>query len=143
LTPNIAPIADAVTTALNAAPPGTFSKTFTAKRIYRPEFKREELGTLHVTVIPGPVTRNQIARRLLEKTYVVGVLVQQAVTGEQNEDIDPLTGLCEEIADFIGPGEIGTTGAAWTATEHDPIYDPDHMKDFRVFTNVVSFTFKL
>lgn len=138
----IATIADAVATALNGA--GTFALPFSAVRIYRPEFNLEDMGTLHVTVIPGNVVRRQIARRLVERLYSVGVLVQRKVTAETNEEIDPLIEVADQIAEYIGPGELANSGGAeWVETEHEPIYDPDHMKEMKLFTNPVIFTFRL
>jgi hypothetical protein len=135
----VADIADAVTAEINGATLGAF----TAARVYRPQFTLEQLAALTVTVVPGPIERERLARGSnVQKTYTVGVSVQQKVEDETNASIDPLVALAEQIADVIGPGEIGATGAQWVRTDHEPLYDPDHMRDHQVFTNVVLFTFQ-
>jgi hypothetical protein len=136
-------ITEAVKDRLNAAPGGTFVLPFTAVRVYRPSDKLEALENLSVQVIPGPYERERISRGSVQKTHSVAVLVQRRVESETNADIDPLTELCEQIADYIGPGEIGATGASWTGTEHSPLYDEENMQNLKVFSNAVQFAFAI
>lgn len=139
----IAGIAQDVLEVLTEAPAGTFPLPFAAARTYQPHVKVADLADARVTVFPGPHERERVSRGAVQRTYTVAVLVQRRVTAETNEQIDPLMELCERIADFVGPGFVGESGPAWVATELDPIYDPEHMKEHMVFTNTVLFRFTL
>ncbi len=63
----IVDIAEAVVTELNAPSTvlgagGTFSQSFTARRLYRPEFDLAEMGDLHVTVVPKGIETSGTSR---------------------------------------------------------------------------------
>jgi hypothetical protein len=142
-------IADAVVTALNAAPvpPATgFTPTFTAVRAYRPEFDLVDLKNLRVSVVPKAIEITSLGRRANQHDVGVDVAVQQKVDLADTATLDGLMLLVQQIADFLRLRRIDLADGAsamWVKTENTPIYSPDHLETKQVFTSVLTFTFRV
>ena len=134
-------IAIAVVDTLNAGmlPAGTV-----AERAYRPMFELTDLKSLHVTVVPKASMAEIVGRIQSQREVQIDVAIQKRVRPEILADSDEIDLLCEEIADgFLGQilmqdeNELATC----TASAREPIYDPEHMDQKRVFTGVATLTF--
>ena len=143
-------IASAVATELNAAPAGTFEPTFTAQRVYLPQYDLKDMIDLHVTVVPKGVVVQSASRAVSQYDYSIDVAVQKkllAITAGGTTDpaeIDPLMSLVEQIADFFRQRRLAEfPSAAWVRTEHTHLYAQEHMSDLRQFTSVLTLTFRV
>jgi hypothetical protein len=140
-------IADAVVTALNAeAFQGTLEEEFTAERKYLPRVELKDMGTLHVTVVPKAVITEVSSRSTADYQYQIDVGVQKrfAAGDDEADELDPLLGLVEQIADYLRLKRLDEfTDAMWIKTEHPALYAPEHMEQFHQFTSILTFTFRL
>ena len=142
----IANLAAAVVTAMNGH---AFSKTFTAVRSYRPVFAREELKTLHVTVVPGGYTMENAGRGQIQEDYTVEVAVMQAPEALSTAALDALMGLVEEIRDFFLVNRRLATfsnalclkAAFGPGSERG--YAPEHLDQLQQFTSILTLTFRV
>jgi hypothetical protein len=132
-------VAQAVTDALNAH--RTFSMAFTAQRVALPAFTLEEMDVLHVTVVPRDLSRRLFDRARDEQQVGVDVAVQKRVASTAPADVDPLLSLVQEIADFLNRRDVG--GAHWRRTENKPVYAPEHLREKRQFTSVLTITYEV
>jgi len=132
-------IADAVVAALNT--PGVFSLPFTAVRAYDPEYPREEMKVLHVTVVPANDVAERLDRHQWQDDVTVDIAVQQAYEKPDKETLDPLMALVQEIKFYFGR-ERRLPDAILVRMANVPIYAPEHMGDLRTFTSVLSLTFR-
>lgn len=132
-------IADAVVTELNA---GDFSQEFEAERHYRPVFDAAQLKTLRVSVVPKKIEIASLARSSNQYEVGVDVAVQKKLDSDTKEEIDPLMQLVEEIGEFFRLRPLASVAAAWIKTENAPIYALEHLEQQRVFTSVVTLTFR-
>lgn len=141
-------IADAVTEALNAA---SLSLAFTATRVYVPTYLQDDLQDLKVQVVPAMLNGKIIdrgGRNLFDYKIYVGV---QKIIGsgpmtddEINAICDPLMQLAEEIGDvFDGLPLAGPPAARCTDAANKPIFSPEHIDEQRLFTSLVTLTFRL
>jgi len=144
-------VADAVVAVLNSETSQTgFSKNFRAIRYYLPVFDQKDLQSLRVTVVPSRYTpTNQTRGATTQKDCVIDIGVQQVISqgkiepGEINDVCDELMSLAEEIGDcFRGKSLSGMATTVCTSSENVVIYDPAHIDQHRVFTTVVSLTFR-
>ena len=134
-------IADAVVTELNAH---TFSQAFTAQRHYRPIFDLAEMQDLHVTVVPKGLAIERLDRSRNQHDVQVDIAVQKKCQAADNAELDPLTALVEEIADFFRLRRLTVCPeAVWIRTENAPIYAPEHLDELRQFTSVLTLTFRV
>ena len=136
----IVQIADQVATELNTA---TFSQPFTAARLFLPLFELKDLETLRVSVVPRSIGTSIHTRKQTQNDYGVDIGIQKRV---DNSDaaVDPLLFLVEEIAEFFKFQRLaGATNAVWISTENDPVYAADHRETLRVFTSVLTLTFRV
>ena len=134
-------IADAVTDELNA---GSFGQPFLAERLYRPEFDLAEFKTLRVTVVPKGLSTSGLSRGQDQFDVSVDVAVQKKLQTEDAGEIDPLMTLVEEIADTFRSRRLSSAPAAvWVKTENVPIYSPDHLETKKLFTSVLTLTFRV
>jgi len=141
-------IADAVAAVLNAA---ELNQPFTAVRRYVPVRDLKDLATLAVTVVPAT-----LAGTLLDRaghnlyTYTIDVGIQKSIgSGEMTSDqinnaCDPLMLFAEQAADlFDGKSLAGYPQARCIDVKNVPIFAPNHLDEMRVFTSVLSLTFRL
>ncbi len=133
-------LADALATSLTEA---SFSLGFTANRAYRATFDLRELVDLKVSVVPKGVEITPMDRVQNRRDILIDVGVQKKLTGVTQADMDPLMDLVEEIEAHVQSTRLfnGST-AVWIATENTPIYSQEHLSDSRLFTSVLTFTFR-
>jgi hypothetical protein len=68
--------------------------------------------------------------------------VQKKISDDS--ELDNLMQLVEDIAALFKPERLeGYSNALCVKKENDPIYDPDHLRQFRQFTSVITLTFKV
>ena len=151
--PVITDIADAVVAELNSKiapqvpPPGgdPLPPLFVAARVYAPVFDLGEMKDLHVTVVTKAATAERFDRAARQFDYSIDVAVQKKLAPEDgNAQIDALIGLVEQIGDyFYGTRLPAVSTAVCVRTDNDPIYSPDHMRDMRQFTSVLTLVFRV
>lgn len=142
--PLITDIVEAVTQELNSAPEGTFSMAFTAVRHYRPQFDLAQLRDLRVSAVPKSIAITSAGRSLNQHEIAVDVAVQKKVDPAEQAELDGLMLLVEQIADFFRLRRLSAfPEALWVKTENQPIYAPEHLEQHRVFTSVLTLTFRV
>ena len=135
-------LADAVTSQVNQSGIVTH-----AKRQVLPIHDLSQLRALTVSVVPRGVQVQSITRKLSQYDCQVDIGIQQKLTVPQNE-IDPvvkdLSGLVQQIADYLQRQPLTDMPyAIWIKVENQPIYDPDHLANQRVFTSVLTLTYRI
>ena len=134
----IADIAQAVTDALNAE---SFSMVFTAERKAAPMVKLSEMDSLHVMVVPREVESAALDRTRDSHEVKIDVAIQKRVASLENDAIDPLMALVREIADFLNRRNL--SDGLWKKTENKPVYSPEHLREMRQFTSVLTLTYQV
>jgi len=139
----ISDIADAVAAELAA---GTFSMAFTPQRRVLPEFELADLTELKVTVVPKSVETDAASRTASQYDVRVDIGIQRkldASGADLDNQVAELLGLVDEIAEHLrGRLLNGAPWARWTHTANDPVYAPDHLAERRVFTSVLTVTYR-
>jgi len=138
----IAAIADAVAAHINA---GTYTRPVTAARVYQPAFTLEDLKDLRVSVVPRTVGIAAASRDSSTFECVIDVGVQQKLLAENEQAaIDALLDLVEEIADHLRLKRLpGAPEAAWAGIAHEPVVSSESLEQHRVFTSVLSVTYRV
>ncbi|MGE4157707.1 MAG: hypothetical protein AB7F75_01265 [Planctomycetota bacterium] len=140
MTHTIVAIADQVVFALNAS---VLSQPLTAERRFRVEFGLDELETLRVSVVPKAVNQRAITRSKEMFDYEIDIGIQQKIPSEDNVDIEPLLALAEEILAFLRFQKLlALPDVTWLKAEHTPIYSAEHLGELRVFTSVLTVTYR-
>ena len=134
----LATIADEVTTRLNAA---TFGLSFTAARTALPDFKREDMAALHVTVVPRGIAMQQVTRADVQHDYRIDIGIQQSVDPSSNTAVDALLTLVEEIADDM-TGRMFDSGARVMAVENEPVIADEALREMHVFVSILTLTLR-
>jgi hypothetical protein len=137
----IAAIADAVAAHINA---GTFSQPLTAVRMFQPAFTLEDLKDLRVSVVPRTLQMSPVTRDSLAIEYVVDVGVQKKLPADNADAaIDELLELVEAIADHLRFQRLeGLPDAAWVGISNEPVVSGEAIEQHRVFTSVLSVTYR-
>lgn len=141
-------VADALVAELNAeaAKPsgGVLGVQFVAERHYRPQFDLAQLKSLRVSVVPKAISIAGMARTSNQHDVAVDMAVQKKVDPASTAELDGLMLLVERIADFFRLRRLSAVPvAAWVKTENAPVYAPDHLEQHRVFTSVLTLTYRL
>jgi hypothetical protein len=132
-------IADAIVEILNAA---DLDLEFTAERTLLPIYDLKALKTLKVSVVPKGRKITQGARVLTIDEVQIDIGVQKKISNDS--ELDDLLKLVEDIVGLFQPERLdGYPPAICVKKENEPIYDPDHLRQFRQFTSVVTLTFKV
>lgn len=139
-------IADAVTAELNAAPAGTFEPAFTAERRVLPVFELADLAELRVTVVPKGVQITGSTRSASQYDISVDIGVQRKLAaGDKDLDAEVATlgSLVDEIADYLRQRPLSAAPfATWVSIANEPVYAPEHLLEQRVFTSVLTVTYR-
>ena len=136
----IAGMCDAVVTKLNAA---TLSQPFTAQRLYQPVRGLEEMNELRVSVVPRAIDLGVQDRNTQRIELDIDIAVQKRVENELS-DIDTLLQLVEEIiAELWSDPVINPPQSRVVAIRNEPLFAPDHLRDLRQFTSVITVTFRV
>jgi len=136
-------IADAVAVEINGAPPATFSQPFTAVRLVLPVFELADLAELKVAVVPRSVEITGSTRSASQYDIAVDVGVQKRVSKTVDADVEALGGLVDEIADHLRRRVLSALpGVAWVSIANEPVYAREHLADQRVFTSVLTVTYR-
>ena len=136
-------IADAVAAELNAAPAGTFSQTMTPERDVLPEFSLPELAQLRVSVVPKSIEMTRSTRTGSQYDITVDIGIQKKLEAVMDAEVAELGTFVDEVADYLdGRALTETPYAVWTKTANDPVYAPDHLAEQRVFTSVLTVTYR-
>ena len=134
-------IADAIVQSLNA---GSFSMPVEAQRCYQPVHDLSQLQQLRVSVVPKSLTATIATRSDSFFDCAIDIGVQRKVDADDQEALDGLMHLVEEIGDHLRFHKLEAfPSAAWLALENDPIFAPDHLEKERVFTSVLTVTYRV
>ena len=138
----ISTLADAVAEHINA---GTFAQPVSAVRTYQPAFTLEELGELRVSVVPRTTTVTAASRESSTYEHVLDVGVQKKLPAEDDQAaIDELLELTEAIGDHLRHTRLaGFPEAAWAGLAHEPVVSSESLEQHRVFTSVLSITYRV
>ena len=137
-------IADALAATLNAPGEPGFSQSFTAERKALPAFELGDLAGLHVTVVPKATEIAGASRSLSQHDVQIDVGVQKKVGSDLDTEVAALCGLVEEITVFLRRRPLtGVPGAAWVRSANEPVYSPEHLAEKRLFTSVLTVTYRL
>jgi hypothetical protein len=132
-------IADAVVASLNA---GTFAQPVQAERRYQPTFGLPDLAELKVSVVPKSVTISNATRTDGYFDCAVDIGVQQKIAEES--ELDGLVDLVEQIADHLRQKRLeDAPEAAFVSIANEPVFAPEHLDAQRVFTSVLTVTYRV
>lgn len=133
-------VADSVKDELNAT---AFSQTFVAVRYYEPTYDLHAMPDLHVSVVPRAVSSNSLDRGRDSFEYEIDIAVQKK-TEPTLPNLDALMELVEEIGDHLRlTGLANYPAAHCVQVSHQPIYSSEHLHEFRIFTSVLSATYRV
>jgi len=136
-------IADAVTTELNAAPAGTFDPAIAAVRRVLPEFELADLTDLKVSVVPKSVVITGSTRAASQYEIAVDIGVQKKLGKDIDGEIASLSRLMDQVADYLRRRPLTAAPfAAWIGIANEPVYAPEHLAEQRVFTSVLTVTYR-
>ncbi len=114
---------------------------FTAELNLLPEFELKDLKKLKVTVVPKALKFTGETRRDGGREVKIDIGVQRKCSAETWNDllqiVEDITGLFERKR------LTGYSPAVCVGIENDPVYDPEHLRQYRQFTSVITLTFKV
>lgn len=128
-------LADAVVAALNEA---DISMPFVAVRAYTPQFKLEDMGVLHVTVVPVARETVMANRGFAKNDIDVDIAIQKHI--ELESEVDALIGLVEEVEAVLRVARAAGS-FHWLSSENAPIFSREHLLEYRQFTSVLRVTY--
>ena len=133
-------IADAVVTELNA---GVFSMALTSVRKVLPSFTLIELADLKVTVVPKSIDMTMVSRVISQSDIEIDIGIQKKIGSDVDTDVSALIVLVEEIIDYMRKRVLSdATDANWIGTQNDPIYAQEHLSSDRLFTSIITLTYR-
>jgi len=119
-----------------------WSLSFSAERYWTPVWQLKTAQNLAVLVAPMAPSgeyevnpgRRQVTRGQKGFVFVVDIGVIKQVDPQDNTEVDPLMGLCEEIADAALDQAMG--GAQCVRVD-GPLWDPENLDSLKRFTGLV------
>lgn len=137
-------IADAVVAELNAAELHASDPGVAAARHYRPQFELAELKSVRVTVVPKAIEVAALSRSQNQHDVAIDIAIQKKLQTADLAELDPLMDLVQALGDLLRLKRLAAfPSATWLKTENAPIYSPEHIDQHRVFTSVLTVTYRL
>ena len=97
-----------------------------------------------VSVVPKSVQPQHMTRSGRADNITIDIGVQAKITGNPETDVPKLCRLVRTLLDFMwGRALAHAPEAAFMDAGIDPVYAPEHLQQLRVFTSVVSVTYKV
>lgn len=138
-------LATALATALAARTWTTLGTQIPVEMKRKPDYLLEDLGTLVVSTVPGPVTLTTETRAMEVAEVMIGVVIADHVGSEG--EISKLEDLEQEIVDQIRSGHIVPAGMPdgtdWTEIANPVPYDAEQLETRNVFLGQITVTFKV
>lgn len=138
----ITDIADAVAAEINT---GAFLPVQAQRRVL-PEFELAELAEMKVCVVPKSLRITGATRAASQYEIAIDIGVQMKLTpGDTDVDaqVATLGIMVDEIVDHLRQRPLaGTPYATWVSIENEPVYAPEHLAEQRVFTSVLTVTYR-
>jgi hypothetical protein len=108
-----------------------------------PEFDLPELSELQVSVVPKAVEITGSTRSVCQHDVQVDIGVQKKLGKDLDTGVAALCGLVDELAAYLRRRPLaGAPDAAWVRTQNEPVYAPEHLAGQRVFTSVLTVTYR-
>lgn len=134
-------IADAIVTELDG---NTFSEPLVVTRRVLPEYEIAELKALTVTIVPKSVQINNITRQSSSFDVAIDIGIQQKIGKDTDTEVIRLSGIVSEIVSFLNRRKLADmSGAIFLSIANEPVYAPEHLSEKRLFTSIVTVTYKV
>lgn len=138
-------LATQLATALAAHTWTTLGGTTDVQMRRKPDYALDDLGSLLVSVVPGPVTWTTETRQMEVAEVTVGIVIAKHVGSEA--DIAAAEDFEQEVVDQIRSGHVAPAslpdGADWTEVANPVPYDPEALDARNVFLGQVTVTYKI
>jgi len=142
----IADVADAVVTELNEH---DFGVAFTSVRTWLPEYKRQELSTLKVFVVPATKETELRGHESFTKKVEIDVAVAAPVDPTSNSAVDAYVDLLELIDTFLTTRALSTYATARWQPKNEPIqgteggYSPEMLEKNHMYLGGIRVTYRI
>ncbi len=134
-------IADAIVTELAGS---SFSEPLTVTRRVLPEYELSQLKDLAVTVVPKSVGISNITRESNSYEVAVDIGIQQKIGKDTDAEVSRLSGVVSEVIAFLHRRKLTAFPAAqFMKIANEPVYAPEHLSEKRLFTSIVTLTYKV
>ena len=136
-------IATAVAAELNAAPAGTFTPPLQAVCSVLPVYDLTQMADLKVTVVPKAVQIDGATRATSQFDVQIDIGIQRKLGSNLEADVAALLDLVDQVAQYLRNRPLATAPhAMWVSTANEPVYAPEHLADKRLFTSVLTLTYR-
>ncbi len=117
---------------------GSFVLNVTATASLVPQFDREDMSSLRVTIVPSAVSTERLTRDSAGDVFTIDVAIQKSTSGDKETRL--LLLLSEQIKESIERFE--SSKFVWLATKTNVLFSFEHLQDLDQFTNVTSYDFQ-
>ena len=137
-------IATAVAAELNAAPQGTFDVPVQALCSVLPVYDLTQMADLKVTVVPKAVQIDGATRATSQFDVQIDIGIQRKLGSDLEAEVAALLDLVDQIAEYLRNRPLSAAQhAMWVSTANEPVYAPEHLADKRLFTSVLTLTYRV
>ena len=135
-TSSLTALADGVVTRLSSQ---SLSKSFSVSRNYLPDFDREELSGVEISVFPNGMQASTVSRSKEQFIYTLNIVVRIPITPSASPDISSELYFVQEVRDALRLISIGTAG--YQGIQNDPAYDLEALAERNEFVAVLTSTY--
>ena len=135
-TSSLTALADGVVTRLSSQ---SLSKSFSVSRNYLPDFEREELSGVEISVFPNGMQASTGSRSKEQFIYTLNIVVRIPITPSASPDISSELYFTQEVRDALRLISIGTAG--YQGIQNDPAYDLEALAERNEFVAVLTSTY--
>ena len=118
----------------------TLSKSFDAKFVTVASFDLKNISGVMVSVAAKDLSFERISRSQVQKQIRIDIGIQSKLRNIETE-VSDLIFLAEQIAELFDGWANDDFNATCIKVEVEPIYSPEHIRQYKQFISVVTLTF--
>jgi hypothetical protein len=111
-----------------------------------PAWELKDLTELKVTVVPKGIEISGSTRSASQYDIAVDIGIQKKLSTNNtgmDAEVEALGTLVDELADYLRRRPLSAASfTAWVSIANDPVYVPEHLTEQRVFTSVLTVTYR-
>jgi hypothetical protein len=142
----IARLTSALADRLSAATYTDAYPSISAVKAYLPYYDNEQMGSLHVSVVPQTVQVSLKNRGAEQHDYSLLIVLSKRTDGS-TEQVDDLLALVEKITDHLRSDSLPASAdwpseAEWVGVELDPVWSQEHLQERRIFFTAITVQYR-
>ena len=117
----------------------SLSMSYTTKKLFLPDFEREDLSGVEVSIFPQGQQSSISARDSEQYIYTLNVVIRMPITPSATPDLDAALYFTEQLKDSLRLTSLA--GCSYQGIQNDPAYDLEALAERNEIISIITATY--